>query len=339
MKTPEADATPVRRRIVLTSETAAKAPEQFGRLTDAGFAVEQRFDLADEHDAEVLMRGIDGAWGVVANSSNRFDRATLHRLRHLRVIARTGVGYDAIDVAAATAHGVLVFTTPGTLTESVADFTLALMLGCLRDIVGLNAAVRSGQWRARRLGRDLCGTTVAIVGLGAIGQAVARRLAGFSCRVLAVDPLADAQFWEPRGVSILRLEDALPQADVVTVHVSLTPETRGLIGPRELALLRPTAMIVNTSRGAVLDEAALVDALQSGSIAGAALDVFEREPLPPDHALVSLDNVVLTGHAASSSVCAVRRMCDAVVNGVLAAAAGAAPAGCLNPSVLTKSDL
>src|SRR5206468_1186296 len=189
-----------------------------------------------------------------------------HRLRHLRVIARTGVGYDAIDVAAATAHGVLVFTTPGTVTESVADFTLALMLGCLRDIVGLNAAVRSGQWRARRLGRDLCGTTVAIVGLGAIGQAVARRLAGFSCRVLAVD------------------------------------------------------------------------ALQSGSIAGAALDVVEREPLPPDHALVSLDNVVLTGHAASSSVCAVRRMCDAVVNGVLAAAAGAAPAGCLNPSVLTKSD-
>jgi phosphoglycerate dehydrogenase-like enzyme len=321
------------RRVVLTSGTAAKASERFSRLGELGFDVTNRFDVSPR-DAGWLTAALRGAWAVVADSSDRFDRSTLDGLPDLRVIARTGVGYDAIDVAGATERGVLVFITPGTLTETVADFTLALMLASLRDVARLDASVRAGRWNAGHLGRDLHGATVVVVGLGAIGQAVARRLGGFSCRLIGVDPVVSSAVAEGLGVRLTTLADALPLADVLTLHVSLSSATRGLIGARELALLRPSAIVVNTSRGAVIDEEALVDALRSGRIAGAALDVFEQEPLPAGHALTSLENVVLTGHAASSSHAAVIRMCDAVVTGLLAAAAGNVPMGCLNPEVV-----
>lgn len=155
--------------------------------------------------------------------------------------------------------------------------------------------------------------------------------------MIAVDPLIDAAVAQRLGVRLTTLEEALPLADVVTLHVALTPQTRHLLGRRELALLRPSAIVVNTSRGAVVDESALVDALRRGQIAGAALDVFEQEPLPEGHALASLDTVVLSGHAASSSQAAIERMCDAVVAGLLAAAAGAAPQGSLNPQVVGRT--
>jgi phosphoglycerate dehydrogenase-like enzyme len=322
------------RRVVLTSETAASGLDRFAPLRGAGFELVERFDLANTTAPLALASGLAGAWAVVANSANRFDRETFALLPDLRVIGRTGVGYDAIDVAAASDAGVLVFTTPGTLTETVADFAIALMLACLRDIVRLDASVRSGRWRAPSLARDLAGATVAIVGFGAIGRAVARRLSGFSCRLIAVDPAVDVAIVERLGARLTPLHEALPLADIVTLHLALTPETRGLIGARELALLRPTAILVNTSRGAVIDEAALIDVLRRGSLAGAALDVFEREPLPIDHPLTSFENVVLTGHAASSSHAAIERMCDAVVAGLLAIAEGRAPAGCLNAKVL-----
>ena len=320
--------------VVLTSGTAAKGRERFGVLSTAGLRVVERFDLAVS-DPDALIDGLAGAWAVVADSANRFDDAALSRLPALRVIARTGVGYDAIDVPAASARGVCVFTTPGTLTEAVADFAIALMLAALRDVVALDAAVRSGAWRPERTGRDLAGSTVAVVGFGAIGQAVARRLAGFGCQIVAVDPIVDDEVCARLGASRMALEEALPLADVLTLHVALTEGTRHLIGERELALLRPTAVLVNTSRGAVVDETALVGALQQGRLAGAALDVFEREPLPPGHPLTTFPNVVLTGHAASSSRAAVVRMCDAAAAGLLAVARGEVPVGCLDPQVLS----
>jgi phosphoglycerate dehydrogenase-like enzyme len=327
---------PGRRRVVLTSETAAKDIGPFVRLRGAGFDVVERFDLADATDPSTLIAAFEGAWAVVANSSNRIDRRVFESLPNLRVIARTGVGYDAIDVQAATERGVLVCTTPGALTETVADFALALMLTALRDIVRLDAAVRDGRWRPSGLPRDLHGATVVIVGFGAIGKAVARRLAGFACRIIVVDPVADPRLCEQLGVVLATLEDALRLADIVTLHVPLVATTRSLLGRRELAWLRPSAILVNTSRGAVVDEPALIDALRARQIAGAALDVFEREPLPPGHPLAALDNVVLTGHAASSTRAAIERMCEAAASALHAAAAGDMPAGCLNPEAVSR---
>jgi phosphoglycerate dehydrogenase-like enzyme len=282
----------------------------------------------------MVIDALAGAWAVVADSANPFTEAVLARLPALRVIARTGVGYDAIDVAAAAARHVIVFTTPGTLTDAVADLSLALMLAVLRGIVRLDEAVRSGLWRPEGIGRDLAGSTVAVVGFGAIGQAVARRLQGFGCRVLAVDPYVSASALASLGATRMALHDALPLADVVTVHVLLNAETRDLIGERELALMRPSAVLVNTSRGAVVDEAALTEALRAGRIAGAGLDVFQTEPLPIDHPLIGLDNVVLSGHSASASLAAIERMCDATVEGLLAVARGRVPTGCLDPEAL-----
>jgi phosphoglycerate dehydrogenase-like enzyme len=323
------------RRVVLTSGTAARATERFAPLATAGFDVVERFDLSSVSDPEPLVDALTGAWAVVADSANPFDESVLARLPHLRVIARTGVGYDAIDVPAAARRGIAVFTTPGTLTETVADFAVGLMLAALRDVVRLDTAVRSGAWRPPEfVGRDLAGSTVAIVGFGQIGRAVARRLAGFGCRIIAVDPLIDDDVIARHGATRLPLLEALPLADVVTLHLALTPQTRGLIGRGELALLRPTAVLVNTSRGAVVDEAALIEALRDGRLAGAALDVFEHEPLPPGHPLAALTNVVLSGHVASSSHAAIARMCDAAVAGLLAVARGEVPVGCLDPAVL-----
>ena len=319
---------------MLTSATAAKARERFQPLSAARLEVVERFDLASVSDPRSLADELAGAWAVVADSANRFDDGMLSRLPNLRVIVRTGVGYDAIDVAAAAGRGVVVFTTPGTLTESVADYAVALMLAALRDVPGADAAVRSGVWRAPRIGRDLSGATVAVVGFGAIGRAVARRLLGFDCRIIAVDPHISDDADTRLGAIRLSLGEALPLADVVTLHVALTPETRGLVGRRELALLRPSAVLVNTSRGAVIDEPALVDALRRGALAAAALDVFEREPLPADHPLAALPNVVLSGHVASSSLASIARMCDAAVAGILAVARGEVPTGCLDPEVL-----
>jgi phosphoglycerate dehydrogenase-like enzyme len=323
------------RRILLTSGAAAHARDRFKELERRRFIVAERFDVAETTDPAAVAAALEGAWAVVAGSEP-YDRSVLARLSDLRIIARTGVGHDAIDLDAATARGVLVFTTPGPLAEAVADHTLALILACLRRVVLLDRAVRTGDWRPDGLGRDLHGATVVIVGLGAIGRAVARRLLAFSCQLIAVDPAADAAFCLEHRIRITSLHEALALADVVTLHIPLTATTRGLLDRIALERLPRSAVVVNTSRGAVVDEAALVDVLSSGRIAGAALDVFAREPLPKDHPLVSLENVVLTGHMAWGSREAVRRMSDAVVAGILAAATGSIPAGCLNPQAAAR---
>ena len=318
----------------MTSDTAAKALPRFAPLRDAGFVLIERFDLADVSDPGRLVEAFSAAWGVIVSSANRLGRDVIESLPALRVIGRTGVGYDAIDVRAATEHGVLVFTTPGTLTDAVADFTLAHMLASLRHLSTLNVSVRTGPWRPIETGHDLHGATVVIIGFGAIGKAVAKRLHGFSCRIIAVDPLVDEHVCAQLGVEKAELAEALPLADAVTVHVPLTPSTRALLGRRELSWLRPSAIVVNTSRGAVIDESALVDALRDRRIAGAALDVFDVEPLPAGHPLVTLETVALSPHAASSTFGAIAAMCDAVVAGLLSFESGRMPDGCLNPEAV-----
>ena len=264
-------------------------------------------------------------------STDPFDAGVLANSPALRVIARVGVGLDSIDLDAATAHGVAVTVTPGVNEATVADHTIALMLAALRRICEQDAAVRNGEWN--RTGEHaawlLSGGTVGLVGFGHIGRIVAERLRGFDVRVLVTDPV------EPRdaGVQAVSLDTLLAASDVVSLHVPLLPTTRGLVGARELALMPPGAILVNTARGPVVDEDALADALESGRLRAAALDVFADEP-PAGSRLLGLRNVVLSPHIAGLSTTSVRDMTRRATTSVIDVLRGRAPAHLANPEVL-----
>jgi phosphoglycerate dehydrogenase-like enzyme len=320
--------TPQPRKVVITTAGAGDVADRLGRL-DEDVEVVERFELADISDERALAEGLAGAWAVVAGSEH-YTRGVFEALSDLRAIVRFGVGYDAIDLAAAGDHGVAVLTTPGANAEAVADMALALMLSCLRQLPERDAAVRNGTWRTDTLSRDLAQATVALVGLGAIGRAVARRLRGFGCELLVVEPHPDAAVLAEMGLATVPLDDALRRADVVTLHAALTPHTHHLIGAREIALMPAHAVIVNTSRGGLIDEAALVDALAHGRLGGAGLDVFEHEPLPADDPLLSLSKVVVAGHVSAWTPLAIATTSAAVVERLQQLLRGELPAGCLS---------
>jgi D-3-phosphoglycerate dehydrogenase / 2-oxoglutarate reductase len=315
----------------LISETAQLGFDRLGPLGEAGFELVDRYELVGVVDEDELIAGLRGFWATVAGSEP-YTRRVLEACDDLRAIARCGVGYDAIDVPAATERGIAVLLTPGANADAVADLTLGLTLACTRHILALDDVVRSGGWRPAALFGDLAGATVGIVGLGTIGQAVARRLSGFGCRMLAVEAAPDPAFCAELGIELTRLQSLLPEVDILTLHVPLTDATRHLISTEELAQLPPGAIVVNTARGGVVDTAALVEALASGRLGGAGLDVFEEEPLPAGHPLLMLPNVVLSGHAATFTRGGVGNTLDAVVRNLLDLDAGTAPAGLVNPA-------
>jgi glyoxylate reductase len=216
------------------------------------------------------------------------------------------VGYDNIDVAAATERGILVTNTPGVLTETTADLAFALILGFARRLVEGERVVREGRWPLWRptffLGRDVHGATLGIVGLGAIGLAVARRARGFGMKVLYASRTRKPDAERELGLEWRSLEELLEQSDYVSLHIALTPETRGIIGREQFARMQPTAVLVNTARGGVVDQDALVEALQERRIGGAALDVFAVEPIAPDDPLLALDNVLVAPHIGSATI-------------------------------------
>lgn len=324
------------RRIVVTTEGAAHCRDVLASLEDDGVELVERHDLGDRFDAVALGAGLAGAWGVVAGGEP-YTAEVFAGADGLRAIVRFGAGYERIDLDAATAAGAAVCTVPGANADTVADMALALMLPCIRRLRELDASVRAGAWRPAWITRDLAFATVGIVGLGAIGRAVVRRLRGFDCRVLAVEPSPDLEFCERHGVELVELPTLLPQADVLTLHAPLLPATRHLIGEAELALLPPHAVVVNTARGGLVDEEALVRALRDGTIGGAGLDVFEHEPLPATSPLAALPNVVLSGHASASTEFASRRTGEAVVASFRELLAGRLPVGCLNPEAWAVS--
>jgi phosphoglycerate dehydrogenase-like enzyme len=213
----------------------------------------------------------------------------------LRAIARMGVGYDSINIPAATERNVAVTITPGTLEESVAEHTVALMLGVSRGLVERDQEVRRGCWTRRPMPR-MAGKTFGIVGLGRIGRAVATKVQGLGMRAIAFDPFADAEVARRANVTLLPLDDLLKTADVISLHTNTTPETTNLINSRTLALMKPDAILINTGRGALVDEDALCEALDRGHLFGAALDVFKAEPLPLDCRLLKYGNVLLCTH-------------------------------------------
>jgi len=213
----------------------------------------------------------------------------------LRVVARMGVGYDSIDVGAATTAGIAVTITPGVLEESVAEHTIALLLGLTRGIVQRDREVRQGVWSRAAMPR-LAGKTFGIAGLGRIGKAVAPRAMGLGMNVIAADPCLDEAFAAKSGVKYVSFNELLAMSDVVSLHAAYHSETTHLINATTLAQMKPGAILVNTSRGGLIDEAALFDALQSGRLSGAALDVFQQEPPPVDHPLLTLPNVLTCTH-------------------------------------------
>lgn len=249
----------------------------------------------------------------------------------LKIIARWGVGYDAIDVPAATAQGIVVTYTPGMLDDAVADYTFALLLGLARRVHEGDAAMRNGGWKVA-WGNDVAGKTLGIIGCGRIGMAVARRAGGFNMRLLAYNrtPKPEAQ---NLGVKFVSLDELLSQSDFISLHAALTPQTRGMLGEAQFRKMKPGAFLINTARGALVDESALIKTLTENRIAGAAIDVFTTEPLPPDSPLRSAPRLLLSPHQASSSYETGERVSLAAANAIVDLMQGRRPESVLNPDV------
>jgi D-3-phosphoglycerate dehydrogenase / 2-oxoglutarate reductase len=284
-------------KVLIAPMTLAKVQGLYRQvLLDAGF--ELVLSGVDHQMVEdELLAALDGIDAALAGSEPYSARVIAARPQ-LRVIARVGVGYDAVDVAAATAHGIAVTTTPGTNHDSVAEHTFALLLGLSRDLVPQHLGVKSGGW-PRRTTLPLRGAALGIAGLGRIGKAVALRGEAFGMKLLAYDPYPDHAFAAAHGIALMPFERLLAESDFLSLHLPVTAETHHLINRQTLKRMKPTAFLVNTARGALVNEADLLEALRAGRLAGAGLDVFEQEP-PGKSPLFELDNVLLTPHGAGT---------------------------------------
>lgn len=295
-------------------------------------------DEPPPHD-EIARRAAD-ADALLTMLTDPIDAAVLDAGRRLRIVAQMAVGYDNVDVAAATERGILVTNTPGVLTETTADLAFALLLAAARRVVEGDHLARTGGWKTWHpsflLGQDVHGATLGIVGLGQIGLAVARRARGFAMRILYHDRHRHAGAEKEVAAEYVDLDRLLRESDFVSLHVPLLPETRHLIGERELALMKPTAVLVNAARGPIVDQRALYAALKDRRIAAAALDVAEVEPVPLDDPLLTLDNLIITPHIGSASVATRAKMAEMAVESVLEALRGEMPSHCVNPEVFGR---
>lgn len=261
---------------------------------------------------ETLLERVGDKIGLLCMLTDRIDDAVLEQGKNLRVVSQMAVGYDNIDVAACTRHGVPVGNTPGVLTETTADTAFALLLATARRMYESEQFLRAGEWKMwdpmLLLGQDVHHATIGIIGMGRIGYEMARRAYGFQMRILYTGrrPNEEAeQHFEAERVDMATL---LQESDFISIHTPLNPQTRHLFGAEQFAQMKPTAMLVNTARGAVVDQKALYTALKEGVIGGAGLDVFEQEPLPMDDPLLTLPNVVLVPHIGSASIATRTRM-------------------------------
>lgn len=267
-----------------------------------------------------LLPGVDG---YIAGL-DVIDRSALQRAERLKVIARYGVGVDSVDLQAAKELGIIVTNTPGANSVSVAELTIALMLGLARQVTEAVSASRAGRF-PRLAGITLEGKAVGIIGLGAIGRQLARRLVGFDCRLMAHEPYPDLPFARDHQIELVHLDVLLGQADFVSLHLPLLPETRGMVNAAFLEAMKPGAYLVNTARGELVDEAALLDALKSGHVRGAALDAFAKEPPDPGNPLLALPQVIATPHLGAQTDGATNAMGWLALQDCLAVLRGEAP--------------
>ncbi|MCD6370347.1 MAG: D-glycerate dehydrogenase [Thermoplasmata archaeon] len=305
-----------------------KIPEDGIRILEKeGFDIEI-FPEDRIPEKEEIIRGVKDADALISLLTDRIDREVIDSAPKLKVIGNYAVGYNNIDVDYAKKKGIIVVNTPGVLTDATADLAFALILAATRRVVEGDKFVREGKFKGWAplllLGKDVWGATLGIVGAGRIGQAVGHRAKGFNMKIIYYDKFRRENFEKETGAEFVPLEKLLSQADIITIHVPLTQETYHLIGKREFALMKDGAILVNTSRGEVIDEEALISALKNGKIFSAALDVFENEP-DIRKELLDLPNIVLTPHIGSATERTRRKMAEMVCNDVARVLRGEEP--------------
>lgn len=307
-------------------------PEQeLGEISDRLRAAELELRFGSGRrstpEAEVI-QSLHGASAAIAGQE-RYTATVFDACPDLELVVRFGVGYDTVDVVAATERGVLVATTPGTTHRSVADHTIGLVVDLAHGLSRHDRAIRRGTWQPQR-GVEVSGATIGIIGLGRIGRAVARRALGFDMRVVAHEPYPVMEFVQEHGIELLSMDDVLRTSDFLTLHLPASPQTERIIDAARLALMRPSAFLINTARGDLVDEGALYAAVRSGAIAGAGIDAWSTEPLT-DPRWAQLDNVVLTPHSAASTDGVWAATATLAVDIVLQVLRGERPDQLLNP--------
>jgi len=324
-------------KILITSRSYGRYyPDQLERLRSLGETVYAENPPLKEDRLSQIIQEYDA---IVAGLDD-YTEKVLEKAEKLKILARYGVGIDNVDLKKATELGIIVTYTPGANIIAVAEHTFALILSLIKNIPRLNEVAKKGEWSGRReLNRELYGKVLGIIGLGNIGRTVAVMAKGFGMEVIAYSPRVKKEDADKVGVRLVSLEELLQKSDIVTIHTSYSPEKYHLIGEEQLKIMKKTAYIVNTARGELIDEKALVKALRRGDIAGAALDVFEQEPPSPDNELLKLDNVIVTPHAASHTWEAVRRMGEMVTEDIEAVLKGFKPRNIANPEVLQRTNL
>jgi len=286
-------------------------------------------------DPEQLAAMLADSDAALTLLTDRIDGPLLDRCPNLKVVSNLAVGYDNIDVPACTARNVAACTTPNVLTQTTAELAFTLLLAVARQIIPAADAARNGDWKTwypfRFLGRDVAGLTLGIIGLGRIGLAMAKMGLAFGLNVIYTGGQSNNEFRE------VSLDELLQTADIVSLHVPATPATHHLIGRRELAIMKPDAMLINTARGPVVDTDALVAALHEGRLFGVGLDVTDPEPLPADHPLYTFERVTILPHIASASEATRLQMSDLAAKNIVAVLEGSEPPHCLNPEVLADA--
>ena len=305
-------------------------PQARKPLLDAGF------ELVDApnapYDEEAMIELLQGRVGCIANS-DAYTEQVFAACPELKLVARWGVGYDSIDTEAATRHGVMVTNTPGIITDAVADLAFMFILALARRLKEGDALMRGGGWH-KLIGANVGGATIGIVGLGTIGTCSARRAKGFGMHILAYDPVPREDLVKELSVEYVGLDELLGESDFVTLHCNATPQNRNMIGRRELELMKPTAFLINCARGSLVDEDALVQALQEGKIAGAGLDVYAQEPPDVSSPLFKLDNCLFMPHTATMDRKTIAQVSARVTENTLDALQGRRPKDLVNPGVL-----
>ncbi len=297
---------------VLISDPIAK--EGIDILKKAGLEVIEKPGLPKEE----LLEAIKEVDGIIIRSATKVTAEVIEAAKNLKVIARAGTGLDNVDIEAANRRGIVVMNCPGGNTVSAAEHTISMMLALARNIPQATASMKAGKWEKKKfMGREITGKTLGVIGLGRIGSVVADRAKGLKMRVIAYDPYVNPEQAARMGIEIMSLEELLPQADFVTVHVPLTKETRGFINKDIFDKMKDGAMFIHCARGGIVNEADLYEALKSGKIAGAALDVFEQEPPPEGYPLLQLDNVICTPHLGASTVEAQKNVALAIASQVV----------------------
>ncbi len=319
-------------------------PNVEGFLRTSGIPLELRHLTGRTED--YLVEALADVDAVLVSSREAVTPRVMAAMKRCKVMSRRGVGIDNLDVEAATRYGIAVACVPDASVEEVSDHAVALLLACARRIVWLNQTVKSGRWAemgspapspARQGMHRLTECVLGVVGFGRLGRATWRKAKAFGLKGLVYDPIVPQTAVRTEGAEPVGLEELLARSDFVTLHVPLTAQTKGLIDPEALAKMKPTAFLVNTSRGGVVDQEALAEAVAAGKLAGAALDVTDYEPLPADSRLMALDRILLTGHSAYLSLESEVELSRRAAENILAALRGEVPAGIVNPEVLQGS--